>query len=298
MSWRSVIISNPAKLSISSNQLVVAQEEKVSVPLEDIGVIVIESAEVNLTTRFLEGAAKHNVVVYVCDDKHLPCGVFSSFGQHSRHYKVLKKQLEITLPFKKRCWQNVVKQKIYNQSLCLRYAGKQGAEELLEIYDRVQSGDSTNREAQAAKIYFNRLFGKFNRKSEGTINSALNYGYSIVRGAIARSIVSYGFIPSIGIHHCNELNNFNLADDFLEPFRPLVDLWVATNLSSEDNFGSKERMKLVNLLHSDIEIRRENYSVISAIDQIIASFSSACFSSDCKILKAPTLVPIEEHHYE
>lgn len=142
--------------------------------------------------------------------------------------------------------------------------------------ERVNSGDSNNIEALVAKKYFKYLFGdRFIRDYNDVFNSALNYGYSIIRGAIARSVVSYGYIPSVGIHHKSELNNFNLVDDFIEPFRSLVDLWVKTNVIEQMEFDKKVRAGLVNLLNADVKIQGKVQSVNNAINIMIASYTSA-----------------------
>lgn len=138
--------------------------------------------------------------------------------------------METGKPLQKRLWQQVVIQKIRNQALCLQLLELDGHEELLRMCKEVQSGDRTHVEAKAAAYYFRCMYGLgFSRGNDHIINSALNYGYAIIRGMIARSIICYGLEPSIGIFHHSELNNYNLADDMIEPFRPLVDLYVSSH---------------------------------------------------------------------
>ena len=154
-------------------------------------------------------------------------------------------------------------------------------------------------EAIAAKGYFSTLYGKgFNRNYDNIYNAALNYGYSIIRGAIARTIVSYGYMPSIGIHHKSELNNYNLADDFIEPFRPIVDLWVKLNINEEIEFDKYVRANLVNLLNVNVRIQGKLQSVNNAINIMIASYTTAINQKDYKKLELPEVLPLEIHCYE
>lgn len=173
------------------------------------------------------------------------------------------------------------------------------SEHLENLAKNVNSGDTKNKEAIAAKGYFSSLFGKnFNRNFEDINNTCLNYGYSIIRGAIARSIVSYGYLPAIGIHHKSELNNYNLVDDFIEPFRPIVDLWVKTNINENTEFDKYVRAELVNLLNVDVFIQGKLQSVNNAINIMIASYTTAINQSDYKKLELPEILPIKIHSYE
>ena len=233
MSWRSLVISLPSKLSTKNNQLVIKQQDTFSIPIEDITAIVIESGQVIITVKTLELLAENGTILYICNEKHVPSSYLLPYYAHSRELKIIKQQLSITEPFKKRIWQQIIKQKIINQAYVLMCIGKYDiSEKIKKMVERVDSGDTKNIEAQVAKIYFEELFYTgFNRKFENIYNACLDYGYSIIRGAIARSIAKFGYIPSIGIHHKSELNNYNLADDFIEPFRPLVDLYVIQNIN-------------------------------------------------------------------
>ena len=173
------------------------------------------------------------------------------------------------------------------------------SEHLEKISNKVNSGDTSNREAIAAKGYFSSLFGNtFNRNYENVYNAALNYGYSIIRGAIARTVVSYGYLPSFGIHHKSELNNYNLVDDFIEPFRPIVDLWVRNNINSETIFNKNIRAELLNLLNVDVKIQGKLQSVNNAINVMISSYTTAINQNDYKKLELPELLPIQIHSYE
>lgn len=300
MSWRSLIISRPSKLSLKNNQLQIQQEEVWNVPIEDITALVLESQQITITEGLLSSLCDNNIAVYICDRKHIPNGYILPYYQHSRQGKVLKSQLGISEPLKKRLWQQIIKQKIKNQSYVMRCIGNHLAEKrLLKMLGDVDSGDTKNIEGQAARFYFESLFGaNFSRNMENIYNACLDYGYTILRGAVARGIVQYGYIPSIGIHHKSELNNYNLADDFIEPFRPIVDLWVIQNIKSTDDFTPQIRIQLVDLLNYDFIISNKRQATINAINIMVSSFTTAVQEKDYNKLVLPFLVPLERHEYE
>lgn len=294
------MITQPTKLSVQNRQLKITQDEEWSIPMEDITSIVLETPQISISSKVMSLMADNKIVMYSCDDKHLPNGIFIPFASHSRELKILKNQLDCSESFKKRCWQKIVVRKILNQAEVLRLCNKKLMSEHLEnISNKVNSGDTSNREAIAAKGYFSSLFGNtFNRNYENVYNAALNYGYSIIRGAIARTVVSYGYLPSFGIHHKSELNNYNLVDDFIEPFRPIVDLWVRNNINSEIIFNKNIRAELLNLLNVDVKIQGKLQSVNNAINVMISSYTTAINQNDYKKLELPELLPIQIHSYE
>jgi len=299
MSWRSLIISRPAKISLKNNQLRIAQEEILDVPLEDVSVLVLESQQILITEGLISKLCQNNTVIFVCDSKHIPNGYILPYYQHSRQLKVIKEQIALSEPFKKRIWQSIVKQKVKNQAYVLKCVGKHDAEEkLLKLSEKIDSGDTQNIEGQAAKIYFEELFHKgFSRNLNNIYNACLDYGYSILRGAIARTIVQYGYIPALGIHHKSELNNYNLADDFIEPFRPLVDLWVIQNVINEEEFSVTHRANLVDLLNYDVIVSRKRQSSLNAINVMISSFTTSIQKKDYQKILVPQIVPLERHIY-
>ncbi|MBC7765543.1 MAG: type II CRISPR-associated endonuclease Cas1 [Hyphomonadaceae bacterium] len=298
MAWRTLFIATPTKLSVKNSQLCIIQEETVTVPLEDISVIILECPQINMSVATLSLLLEARIVLYTCDNKHLPNGVLLPFNVHSRQTKMNQVHMGLTEPFKKRSWQQVVTRKIQNQAKCLELLECKGTDYLIKLSHNVLSGDSDNREGVAAKYYFAQLFGKFTRLDETPLNAALDYGYAIMRGAVARSIVSYGFIPCLGIFHRSEVNQFNLADDFMEVLRPVIDLWAAQHMIDQHELTKEYRARLVNLLHHDIKIRDENQTVLHAIQVMLSSFSSACQSGDFKKLQLPELIPLQLHSYE
>lgn len=295
MSWRSIFISTPARLSLKQEHLRITQSEDILVPLEDISIIVVETDQATITSKLLDALARRTIPLFTCDSRHLPSGLFLPFQQHSRFLKVLRMQMELSLPFQKNCWRLVVQQKIKNQAKCLDFLEKDGGELLRSFAADVKSGDATNRESAAARLYFDSYMPSTNRQEDDTVNAALNYGYSIMRGAVARSLTSYGFLCAVGIHHRNELNSYNLADDFMEVLRPLVDLWVGQNIDENNEFTLHDRASLVSLLHADILFHFEKHAVSRAIDLMVSSFSNACSIGDPDRLRLPELLPISDH---
>ena len=184
MSYRCVIVSNPAHISTRSEQLVVETDERHTVPIEDISALMLESRRATLSAAALSALAQNGTAVFVCDEKHLPCGVLLPYAQHSRQLAAARAQLSLTLPAKKRFWQQLVTAKIDNQAECLALCGKTQEAAFLHSRARaVTSGDKDNLEAAAAAYYFPALFGTgFTRSADDGRNAALNYGYAILRG--------------------------------------------------------------------------------------------------------------------
>jgi CRISPR-associated protein Cas1 len=260
---------------------------------------MLESPQITLTTSLLAEIAAKNIAVFSCDAKHLPVGVYTAFQPHSRQWRIMKAQIGMSKPFAKQCWKLIIEQKILNQAACLKIWEKPGSDELKKIAQEVKSADATNREAYAARLYFQYLCEGFRRHQDDVINASLNYGYAILRGAIARTLVAYGFMPAMGIHHCNELNKFNLADDFIEVFRPAVDLWTWNNITEDmENLDKKYREGLIKLLHMDMVIKEKRQSILRCIEQTVASFSTACLKKDISLLELPELIPLTVHRYE
>ena len=227
--WRSVVISQPAKLKREYHALVVEQAQAARVPFEDIAVIVLNHREITLTHPVLSACAEYGIGLYSTGDNHQPNGVFLPFLQHSRATRMQRLQLDLNKPTAKRAWATIVQSKIRNQAQCMRLHGVSDPERLESYARRVRSGDTDNMEAQASAYYFPQMFGRsFHRSQAVWVNAALDYGYAIMRGACARALVAHGMLPSLGLFHSSEQNAFNLADDLIEPYRPIVDLHVAT----------------------------------------------------------------------
>lgn len=301
MGFRNIKIDGDVKLHIKNEQLMIESVDTVQIPLEDINSILIENQTVVISSYLLQKIADCGIALYVCDEKHLPNAVLLPIVKHSRHFKLLKCQIELGKPLQKRLWQQIIIQKIANQAKCLEISDLDGAKELFAMCKEVQSGDRTHVEAKAAAFYFRALYGLgFTRGDEHIINSALNYGYAIVRGMIARSIVCYGLEPSIGIFHHSELNSYNLADDLIEPFRPLVDLYVSRKFDvSEISAALTPEIKrgIYGIINFDMSVKGEKRIVSNCIDLLVASFSSALQGKRAN-LDLPELMELQVHSYE
>ena len=300
MPYRNLYIAHPARISCRSAQLLICTDCEHSVPLEDIAAVMVEDRQTSITAAALSMLAQSGISVYFCDEKHTPCGVLLPFLQHSRQTGMLSAQTALSLPAKKRLWQQIVTAKIRNQAECLSLCGKgDAAGWLYSRSNAVNSGDSENMEAVAAAYYFPALFGAdFVRGNEADArNSALNYGYAILRGAIARALTAYGFLPSLGLHHCSELNAFNLADDLIEPFRPVVDLFVAGNVAAAAEMNPALKGQLFNLLNVDIALAGKHYNVAYAAE-LCAQNLQKCYREKAAVLSLPLLLELRQHTYE
>lgn len=280
MSWQTLLISNPCKLSIKDNNILLKriEDEDVVIAISEVSAVVVENPQITLTAVFMSCCASNNIAVIFTDEKYTPVGVFQPFYQHSRMTKHAFLQNNWSQSFKNRVWQKIVKAKIINQQQTLLKITNKPSKQLDMIAAKVQSADKTNREAHAATIYWRALFDNFKRNNTEDIrNSALDYGYSIVRSAIARSISATGFIPAFGFHHKSELNAFNLADDLIEPFRPFVDFEVYSlnTIHTDSKLSHQMRINLVNILNKQVVFDDRQTTLLNAIQQMIFSLLKA-----------------------
>ena len=224
MSWRTIVISNNAKLDYQIGYMVVRGAKTTKIHLNEIGTLIVESTAVSMTSYLLSELMKSKIKVIFCDEKRNPSSeLIPYYGCHDTSSKI-RKQIEWTKDNKDHIWTEIVSEKIRQQALLLKRYGKIEANMLFDYVENIEFGDVTNREGHAAKVYFNALFGKkFTRTDDIPINAALNYGYSILLSIFNREIVAAGYITQIGLFHDNMFNQFNLASDLMEPFRPLVD---------------------------------------------------------------------------
>ena len=230
MGWRTVVVSNRAKLDYKMGYLVVRSGEEVNrIHLSEISVLILESTSIALTSYLLCELADEKISVVFCDQKRNPHGQYLSlYGSHNTSDKV-RKQVQWTNEIKNLIWADIVKHKIEGQAFVLRKNGHTKEADKLDSYlPDIVAGDLTNREGHAAKVYFNALFGMtFTRTDkDNLINAALNYGYSILLSTVNREIVTNGYLTQIGVHHDNMFNQFNLSSDLMEPFRPFIDRTV------------------------------------------------------------------------
>jgi len=311
--WRSVVISQPAKLKREHFSLVIEQMQSARVPFEDIAVIVLNNREITLTHPVLSACAEYGIGLYSTGDNHQPNGILLPFLSHSRATRMMRLQLAIDKPQTKRAWAEIVKCKISNQAICLKMAfpsplpkveGKKvDVERLISYANRVRSGDVENMEAQASSYYFPQLFGKgFHRAQDSWVNSALDYGYAIMRGAIARALVAHGLQPNIGLFHRSEQNAFNLADDLIEPYRALVDLHVFSHINphtpQDAELTPLDKAALVALLNVDVKMPRGKMTVLASIEQIVESVVRLYDGASESVLEMPIIIGLGQHVFE
>ena len=298
MGYINIFIANYGKVYIDHSQLRIEGERQQSFPLEDINSVVIENQRVHLSAYTLAKLAENNTAVFLCDEKHMPMATVLPYNSHSRRLKVLRMQLALKKPLQKQLWRDIVVAKILNQAECAALCGND-CEKLKSIAARVASGDTTHCEAEAAAVYFKTVFGKFfTRGQENIINSAMNYGYAIIRGIIARTLVAHGLEPNFGLFHASELNEFNLADDFIEPFRPMADLFAAKYLDhGRTELDSEVKLDLYNLVNCDVTVGSERQPLTYAVEMLVSSYLS-CLRQGKGELKLPKLLELNMHRYE
>ena len=284
MSWRTVVISQNAKLDYQIGYLVVRGKETIKIHIDEIGILIIESTAVSLTAYLLSELTKKKIKVIFCDEKRNPSSeLISYYGSHDTSAKI-KKQMEWTKEGKEEIWTAIVTEKISKQAALLKYFKKPEANLLSQYIGEIEIGDKTNREGHAAKVYFNALFGKnFTRTEENSINAALNYGYSLILSAVAREVVANGYITQIGIFHDNMFNQFNLASDIMEPFRPIVDKKVVDN--SFEKFETEEKHMMLQLLQSEITISGKKEFFLNAVKIYVRSIFDAINEKDVALIR-------------
>lgn len=278
--FRSVLVSSEAKLSLQANHLVLKQTNKeAKLFLKDIHFVILESPQILITSALLSAFAKHNIILLTCDESHHINGIMHSYLGHFQHAKIAKEQMMVSTHKKAIVWQKIVKNKITNQAHILKLHHKsKESDELLSFAKNVSLGDSRNLEAVAAAIYFKALFGKeFHRDEINFINSALNYGYAILRACIVRNVCISGLITWLGIKHDNMYNSFNLCDDLIEVFRPWVDLCVLklNTPDKEEYLQQNDKRELIGILQQTALIDGQKHPLNRAIGRYIQSFRSA-----------------------
>jgi CRISP-associated protein Cas1 len=292
VSHRVVSVSGPGFARLSDRHLAIVKNgsEVGRVPIEDIATLVLDGPDLSISHQLLGACISHGVVVIVTDDRHLPAGYLLPIAGHSLHTKILREQIESSVPAKKRAWQAVVKGKISAQADLVSIVG-QDSKHLRKLSALVRSGDPDNVEARAAAITFESVFGKnFTRDRDSPgINGLLNYGYAIVRAAVARSVVGSGLHPSIGIQHHNQYNALCLADDAMEPLRPLVDYYVwqwIQNSPKAVEVVPQSKRHLVSVLGCFLYFKGELLPFFVALERYAASLRrSICEGADLDVVQ-------------
>lgn len=294
MEKRILSIERPFHLSVQNAQLVLRDKESGEEhqrPLEDIGVLVLENGRTTFTNALLQAALEYNAAVVICDAQHMPSGLFMPLRHNTLMQERHEAQIKATEPLKARLWQGTIVAKIENQALLLDQRAKAG-EPLHYMATQVERGDASNMEARAAKRYWEMLFVvEFSRERYGDWpNPALNYGYAILRAAMARALVGAGLLPSLGIHHHNRYNPYCLADDVMEPYRPFVDAAVLEIMEVGHTALNKEAKKtLLQVLHSDVRGGRTANVLMAELDRTAASLVK-CFQGEAKAIYYPSLL--------
>ena len=284
MSWRIIVISKRAKLDLQLGYMVVRSDEVTKIVLSEISTVLIESTAVSLTTSLIAELAKRKIKVIFCDEKRNPsCELVNYYGSHDTSNKI-RKQIVWKQNTKEAVWTEIVSEKIRKQKELLEILGKEESKLLASYLTEIEWGDKTNREGHAAKVYFNALFGMNFTRTEGcNINAALNYGYSIILSAFTREITANGYLTQLGIFHDNMFNQFNLASDFMEPFRVLIDRKVKQmNL---EEFDHDEKLQLVDVLNQEVQINGRKQYVNNAIKIYCRSVLDALNEDDSSLIQ-------------
>lgn len=297
--WQTLIVRSDARLVIESSNLHLERADgSWTLPIEDLDAVLIESPGGSISVPALSALAQRAIALMVVDEKHTPCGILLPYSQNPHGPSLLQAQIASTEPFKKRIWQKIIKQKIENSAACLETLDKPGAAKLKEIAGSVLSGDTTGREAYAARTYFHHLDPSFRRRSDDPISAALDYGYAIIRAAIARSLAATGLQCALGVGHRNAVNDFNLADDMIEPFRSFVDLLVFRRPPSSSGFDAEYRAYLFRALQLECLIGPAVYSISTAAWKVAHSYARAVLARDHRELALPQLTGFNLREHE
>jgi len=292
MSWKTIIFTNSGTLHIKNYQLVYQADdsnESITIPMEDIGTIILENPQITITNYMLSLCSEYKITVLTCDKKHKPIGILTPFYQHSRNTKIALAHINIKESLKKQLWQKIIKQKIKNQSDVIKILFNDNR--LDNYINKVQSGDNKNVEGQVSKIYWQLLFNNFKRHSSDKYNSALDYGYAILRSSISKYIASSGLIPCLGVHHCNELNPFNLTEDLIEAFRPFVDLMVCKmEIDSNSDLTKSDKLYLLSILTKQCQYKGEQITIQNACENVCKTFVKTILEKDVKLLELPEFI--------
>ena len=291
---RTLVFSNPITLSLRNCQLVLAYKDdpnnKQTIPIEDIGVIIIDHQQVSITIPLMNALVEGNVQVVVCNDHGMPSAMLQSFEGNNLQGEILRNQIGVGEVLKKQIWKQIVEAKIKNQAALLNKVERNGSI-LKPYYQNVKSGDTDNREGIAARIYFSELFGELfvRDRSLSGINLLLNYGYTILRAATARSLVSSGLLPAIGIFHHNRSNAFPLADDIMEPYRPYVDE-IVYDLAMQGRLELTKNNKadLIKVLYADTQFVKVTRPLSVGLSLTSASLAK-CFAKEQVKLSLPLM---------
>jgi CRISPR-associated protein Cas1 len=292
---RTLYFQTPCYLSTKLRQLVITRKDTGEIlkrPIEDVGFVVLDNPQITFSQTLIQRLAEHNVAVIFCNQRHLPSSMLLHLETNQVQSELFTSQIEASVPLKKRLWQQTVKAKIRNQAAVLDLCHQDG-NILRNKAKKVTSGDTTNQEAQAARLYWPKVFGEFfsrDRYGEPP-NQLLNYGYTIIRAAVARALSGSGLLPTLGIFHHNRYNAYCLADDIMEPYRPYVDQLVRTMYlknEDEEDVSTESKKELLSLLQRDVVMGKQKRTMMTAVTETTSSLAQ-CFSGDKKRISYPKL---------
>lgn len=293
---RTLFFSHAVCLSVRHKQLAIFSketQEETLVPIEDIGFVIVENALVSLTIPLINELTDNNCALIFCNEKHMPFSMTMPLDCNEIQSQLFSAQINAKLPVKKNCWKQIVEYKIKNQGLVLKKYDLDFTK-LVDFSKCVKSGDSTNMESQAAKFYWDNLFGKnWCRDRFGDFpNNYLNYGYAILGAAMARALVGSGLLPTLGIHHHNKYNAYCLADDLMEPYRPFIDDEVVEYISTnpeDKEVGLEFKKRILQVLVRDVKMETLTRPMMVALSMTSSSLADA-LSNESEKLKLPDFV--------
>lgn len=296
MITRSIYISNPAYLKLKDEQMKIldpeTKTEKGSVPVEDMGLLMLDHFQITISHQLIQKMMGNNVVVVSCDAHHLPHGMMLPLFSHTEHSERIKYQMEASEPLKKQLWKQTIESKIVNQYKVLKY-WERPSDAMLTYKNEVRSGDTTNMEGIAAQYYWKHLIGNgFLRDRFGdSPNQFLNFGYAVLRSLVARAIVETGLLPVLGIFHKNKYNPYCLADDLLEPYRPYVDKlvieWLEQYPYTED-LTKEFKAHVLQMATMDVKIDNLTRPLMVAIKMTVVSLYK-CYSGEKRLISYPEM---------
>lgn len=300
---KTVCFSHPAYLSLRNGQMIVKldphddlPEQQASLPIEDIGLVVLDHRQITITSGVLEALLENNAAVVTCDDSHIPRGLLLPLEGHTVQQERFEAQAEASTVLKKQLWQQTVAQKIRNQAAVLRQTTGKNQGNMLQWARDVRSGDSTNLEGRAAAYYWSQLFKPdiehFVRDRSGEWpNAMLNYGYAILRAMVARGLVGSGLLPTMGIHHHNRYNAYCLADDVMEPYRPYVDRLVVDLMTKYRHVGEINKdlkRELLGIPTIEVTIGGQRSPLMVAVSTTTASLAK-CYTGELRKIAYPQM---------
>ncbi|MCL2133136.1 MAG: type II CRISPR-associated endonuclease Cas1 [Bacteroidales bacterium] len=308
---KTLYIENPAYISLKNKQLLIKlpdvekndrlpesfkAENVRTIPIEDIGVVVLDNKQITITHGLIEALLENNCAIVTCDSRRMPVGLLLPLEGNTIQNERFRAQIEASLPLKKQLWQQTVQAKIENQAAVLKICRSAEVRNMLKWVEEVRSGDADNMEARAAAYYWRNLFpdieGFVRGREEMPPNNLLNYGYAILRAVVARALVASGLLPTLGIHHHNRYNAYCLADDIMEPYRPFVDKLVVEITNNYElkvtnyELTKDVKAKLLQIPVLDVMINGQRSPLMIAAGQTTASLAK-CYSGELRKIVYP-----------